>query len=167
MTTPETAEATLARFDRAFLELEATVQALGERTLTDARDAAGWSGKDHLMHIAAWEQVLLARLDGRSRHEALGIDAATMREGDDDTINAAVFGRTRHRPLADVLAALRGTHGATRAWLQALAGRGASPAGPHPGAEAVRAFLDDVPSYIEHYEQHGRWIRELAESRPA
>ena len=26
--------------------------------------SAGWSAKDHLMHVAVWEQALLAKLDG-------------------------------------------------------------------------------------------------------
>ena len=41
------------------------------------------------MHVAQWEQALLAKVEGRPRHEALGIDATTDGSGDDDTINAA------------------------------------------------------------------------------
>ena len=154
MTTPETAAATLARFDRAWAELDGTVRALDERALTDVRDPVGWSAKDHLMHVAVWEQALHAKLDGRPRHEALGIDPAADASGDDDAINAAIFAGTRHRPLRDVLAALRDTHAATRARVAALLG----PA----GAPAAGTLLSEVPGYTEHYEQHQRWIRELA-----
>jgi hypothetical protein len=96
------------------------------------------------MHVAQWEQALLAKVDGRPRHEALGIDAATDRTGDDDTINAAIFAATRHRSLKDVVHTLRETHAATRARL----------------AAAV-TLLNEVPGYADHYDQHRGWIREL------
>ena len=148
--TTETAAA-VTRFERAFSELDATVKGLGERELTEIRDPAGWSAKDHLMHVAVWEQSLLARGDGRPRHQVLGIDATTDASGDDDKINAAIFAETRHRSLREVLDTLRSTHAATRARLAASA--------PDP------AFLAAVPGYTEHYEQHGGWIRELVGGR--
>jgi hypothetical protein len=151
MTTSDTAAVILAKFDRAFAELEATVKTIGERELTEIRDPAGWSAKDHLMHVATWEQALLAKLDGRTRHEALGIDEATDRSGDDDTINAAIFSRTRHRRLDEVMDAVRKTHAATRARLAA--------------PDATATVLAEVPGYTEHYDQHRTWIRELIEGR--
>jgi hypothetical protein len=147
MSTPETAAETLAKFDRTWAEVEALVMGLDERALTEVRDPAGWSAKDHLMHVARWEQALLAKVDGRPRHEALGIDAVTDRTGDDDTINAAIFAATRDRSLKDVLHALRETHAATRARL----------------AAAV-TLLGEVPGYADHYDQHRGWIRALVAS---
>ena len=144
MSTSETPEATLATFDRRWAELDEMVQGLGEQALTEVRDPAGWSVKDHLMHVALWEQALLAKVDGRPRHEALGIDAAIDRAGDDDTINAAIFAATRQRPLKEVLHALRETHAATRARLVAAV-----------------TLLAAVPGYADHYGQHRGWIREL------
>jgi hypothetical protein len=163
MTTRETAVATLTRFDHAWAELDEAVKALGEQTLTEVRDPAGWTAKDHLMHVAAWEQALLAKLDGRPRHQALGIDEAADASGDDETINGAIFASTRHRPLRDVLAALRDTHAATRARLVALVGQsGEPPSTPSVLAgDAAKMLLADVPGYTEHYEQHHGWIREL------
>jgi hypothetical protein len=38
------------------------------------------------MHVAAWEQTLLAKGDGRPRHQVLGIDAATDGSEDYDAI---------------------------------------------------------------------------------
>jgi hypothetical protein len=146
MSTPETAVETLAKFDRTWAELDEMVQRLGEPALTEVRDPAGWSAKDHLMHVAQWEQALLAKVDGRPRHEALGIDAATDGTGDDDTINAAIFAATRHRSLKDVLRALRETHAATRARLGAAV-----------------TLLSEVPGYADHYDQHHGWIRELVD----
>jgi len=94
------------------------------------------------MHLALWEQALLASVDGRPRHQALGIDASTDDSEDYDGINARIFAATRHRPLKEVLDVLRSTHATTRA-------------NPEP------ALLKDAPGYIEHYDQHRGWIETL------
>ena len=159
-TTPRTAAATLAQFDGAWAELDETVKSLAERDLTEIRDPAGWAAKDHLMHVAMWEGALLAKVDGRPRHAALGIDEATDRSGDEEAINAAIFTATRHRPLKEVLDALRTTHAATRGRLAAIAAGGSSST-----SDAAATLLADVPGYAEHYDQHRGWIRELVGRR--
>jgi hypothetical protein len=147
MTTMNAAADTLARLDRGWDTLENTVTGLDGATLSEVRDPAGWAAKDHLMHVAAWEEAFLASLDGRPRHEALGIDAALLRDGDDNSVNAAIFSRHRDRPLPDVLAAIRTTHAALRARVAAL---------------RDEASLAEVPGPTwEHYEEHLGWIREL------
>jgi hypothetical protein len=146
----DTAATTLANFEDAFARLEQTVKRLDERQLTEIRDPAGWAAKDHLMHLALWEQSLLASVDGKPRHQALGIDASTDASEDYDGINAQIFAATRHRPLKDVLETLHATHAATRARL--------SVAAPAP------ALVKDVPGYTEHYDQHRGWIEALVGS---
>jgi hypothetical protein len=152
--TRDTAATALARFDHAWATLDKTVQGLSERELTEIRDPAGWSAKDHLMHVATWEQALLAKLDGRARHQALGLDASTDGSGDWDALNAIIFSATRDRSLRAVLATMRGTYATTRAPIAALADGTAASA-------AAEGFLSDVPGYADHYEQHNGWIREL------
>ncbi len=154
MTTTAGAAATiLARFENAWADLDRTIKSLSERELTVIRDPAGWAVKDHLVHLAAWDRALLAGLDGRPRHEALGLDASTDGSEDWDAMNAAIFAATRDRSLAEVLDAVRATQAATRQHLTALAGGGAA-----TGAEG---FLNDAPGYADHYDQHHGWIRQL------
>jgi uncharacterized damage-inducible protein DinB len=71
---PKTTAELLSRVDRAWEALEDTVRRLTPAQLTDLRDPAGWAVKDHLMHLAAWENAFLARLAGRPTHEALGLE---------------------------------------------------------------------------------------------
>ena len=147
MTQPDARFALLARLDEAWEPLEGAVAHLEPGSHSEARDAAGWTAKDHLMHVAAWEQAFLATLDGRPRHEALGVDAAVLRDGDDDTVNAAIFARHRNRPLAEVLAQARSAHTALRA---RIAGLQDDPA------------LARVPGNTwEHYQEHLAYIRVL------
>ena len=150
----DTAAAALARFDEGWATLDKTVHSLNDKDLLQPQDPAGWAAKDHLIHVAVWEQALLAKLDGRARHQALGLDPSTEGSEDWDGLNAQIFAATRHRTPSDVLETLRRTHEKTRAEIAALAKGGA----PGPTADA---FLGDVPGYAEHYEQHSGWIREL------
>jgi uncharacterized damage-inducible protein DinB len=100
--TPKTTAELLSRVDRAWEALERTVGRLTPAQLTDVRDSAGWAVKDHLMHVAAWEAAFLGRFAGKPVHEVLGLDETVMAQ-DEDTQNAVLFERHRHRPLAEVL----------------------------------------------------------------
>ena len=153
----DTPAATLTRFDQAFTELEETLKTLSPHDLTEIRDPAGWSAKDHVMHVAIWEQALLAGLDGRPRHQVLGIDASTEGSEDWDAMNAMIFANTRHRTLDDVMKALHSSYAQTRARLTAVvAGTG--------GATGDK-LVESLPGYIDHYDQHRGWIVELVQRR--
>jgi hypothetical protein len=165
--TPKTTAEMLARLDRAWEALQGTVAGLSPAQLTNVRDPAGWAVKDHLMHVAAWEDALLARLAGRPLHVALGIDEAVLGQ-DEDTENAAIFERHRHRPLPEVLDAVRASHRATRARLaglkdHAVAGMVADvlPPGSESAGASAAAWI--AGNTWEHYEAHHGWIRALVE----
>ena len=152
-TTAETAATILWRFEHAWSDLDRTIKSLSERELTEIRDPAGWAVKDHLTHLATWDRALLAGLDGRPRHQALGLDPSSDGSDDWDALNAAIFAATRDRSVPEVLDAARATQATTRRHLMTLASGGAT-----PGAEG---FLNDAPGYVDHYDQHHGWIREL------
>jgi uncharacterized damage-inducible protein DinB len=162
---PKTTAEVLSRLDQVWAALEATVGRLSNAQLTEVRDPAGWAVKDHLMHVAAWEDAFLARLTGRPTHEALGLDENAL-AGDEDAENAALFERHRHRPLAEVLDALRASHRAARARLAALGDRALAgtvadvlpPGAEKDGSPAVAWIAGNT---WEHYESHHGWIRDL------
>jgi hypothetical protein len=175
--TPKTTADVLSRVDRAWASLEGTVGSLSPAQLTEVRDPVGWAVKDHLMHVAAWEDAFVARLEGRPTHEALGLDEATLAL-DEDAVNAAIFARHRERTLTEVLEALHASHRMARAHLAALHDR--TVAGPAsgvlpPGSETSGFSIDQatrerdttpVGAWIggntwEHYDAHHGWIREL------
>jgi uncharacterized damage-inducible protein DinB len=176
--TPNTTAELLSRVDQAWKALEGTIDRLSPAELSDVRDPAGWAVKDHLMHVAAWEDAFLARLAGRPTHEALGLDEAVL-TGDEDAENAAIFELHRRRPLAEVLDAARASHRAVRNRLAALSDRAIS--GPiggvlPPGAELAPSGWsrprDDTPAAAwiggntwEHYDQHHGWIKDLVNGR--
>ena len=165
--TPRTTADILSLVDEAWQSLESAVARLKPAQLTDVRDPAGWAVKDHLMHIAAWEDYLLARLTGRSTHEALGLDEAVLAQ-DEDTQNAAIFARHQHRPLAEVLDAVRASHRAIRTRLAALGDRAVT--GSVADLLPPSAERDERPAAAwiagntwEHYAAHLGWIRDLVD----
>ncbi len=89
---------------------------LDETTLTEVPVLDGWTVKDLLAHIAAWD-----RWELREMKRILGgepPDLSAIR--DMDSYNAAVVAAWRDRPLTEVLAELREARAAWVAWLRTL-----------------------------------------------
>lgn len=62
----------LQRIERSWASLDELTAGLTDTQL--ARSGAdGWSVKDHLAHLAAWNLSLVALLEGRDREAALGV----------------------------------------------------------------------------------------------
>ncbi|MDP9485814.1 MAG: ClbS/DfsB family four-helix bundle protein [Actinomycetota bacterium] len=99
----------LERIRNSRAALERAVDQAGEAALT-ADAPNGWTGKDYLAHIAAWEMSLVALLRGEPRYEAMGLDAATYESGDVDALNEALYTRDRALALPDVLLRFRRAH---------------------------------------------------------
>ncbi len=97
----------LARIGQSRAALEHLVAPLDEHRLS-APGGDGWSIKDHLAHLAVWQQSLLALLEGRDREAAIGIHTGDDDDaGDVDALNAVLHARRRDRPLPEVLAEFR------------------------------------------------------------
>jgi hypothetical protein len=56
-----------------------------------------WSPKDQLSHLAAWQEILLSRIEGRKEEEALGIEASRYTAMDIDEFNALMHSRNASR----------------------------------------------------------------------
>jgi uncharacterized protein (TIGR03083 family) len=105
-TDPKTKAELLARMRTARARLETILAGLDEATLA-APGPEGWSVKDHLAHLAAWERKVLANLVGRASHEALGVPEAVYKSGDWVQINEYVRAPDKDRPVAEVVAEFR------------------------------------------------------------
>ena len=164
---PETKAELLDRIESSWAALEDTLSRYPEERLTGRRDPAGWSAKDHLANLAAWERSMLFLLQGLPRHEGLGVDEALYRNGSEDQINAAIHARTRGDSLAAVRAAFAETHRQLLALLDRL-----DDADLHktysdylpdePGEERGEPIMRRIAANTcEHYDQHRRWIEAL------
>jgi len=61
------------------------------------RDQAGWSVKDHVTHLAVWEDSVAILFCGGRRHEALGIEEPFYAAASLNEINEVIKVRLRHR----------------------------------------------------------------------
>jgi uncharacterized protein (TIGR03083 family) len=97
----------LERMVGARREVEEAIAGKSEAALTRP-GADGWSVKDHLAHLSAWQRSLIALLEGKSRPAALGIEDLTQEEESGfEEINAVLRERTKDEPLDRVLAEFR------------------------------------------------------------
>lgn len=69
-------------------------------------DAGGWTIKDHLAHLAAWQRSMLFLLSHRPRHLGLGVEEPLYLSDNTDAINTAIQRLHKDDVLADVLAEL-------------------------------------------------------------
>ncbi len=169
---PVTTRAGLLRdIEQSWSELNAALGRLTERQLTEIRDAQGWSVKDHIIHMAAWERSVLAFFQGRPRHEGLGVSEDTYLTGDDDWINAEVQRQTADMPLNQALTQFREVHNQLLALLQSLSDadlhRPYSYYLPHEpgrgdGPPAINVVYGNT---AHHFKEHLGWINALVEGR--
>lgn len=154
----------LLRIDRTWQDFQAYLKTLDEQQLTTPTDAAGWTAKDHIMHLAVWEQGMLALLNKESRHGAMGLDDATWTSGDYDRMNAVIQQRHADKSLAEVLNVFNDTHARLVAKIEAMSEEDLQK--PYrdyqPGADRSEGVWNWIEgNTYEHYPEHQEWIGAL------
>ena len=100
-----------ARLNPSRERLEAFVASLSPRELTTPFGDDGWTVKDHLAHLAAWEAGIAALIGGGSRAIRMGLDERTYAAAlDSDALNTEIYALWRDQPLPDVLDAFELAH---------------------------------------------------------
>jgi hypothetical protein len=93
--------------------LEAFLTELDPATFVAVDSPEGWSIKDHLMHLIAWEEVMLGAIVGEPEHETLGLEKSVASTISVDDLNEIFFRRNRDVPLATAWKTFRaGRHSA-------------------------------------------------------
>jgi uncharacterized protein (TIGR03083 family) len=154
-----TRDEVVEKVEGSWRELDAIAGRLDDRSLR-APIADGWTVKDHLVHLAAWESSLLGLLEGRDRAAAMGVPG--MEEAGADAINSAVFEQHRDEEPAQVLAGFRETHRRLLARLGQLGDDDLLRPYSHfqPGTDEERPVAGWIAgNTFEHYAEHLSYIR--------
>ena len=156
------------RVDESWSDLWELVDSMDPQALA-ITGPDGWAVKDHLAHVAAWEQSLLAIFDGRDRVEAMGLGEM---DSDTDAVNAAVWELNRERSSEDAVAYFRDSHARLMARLESLEDGGLELPYFHyqPAAKGEENSELPVIEWIpgntyEHYLEHIDWIKNLVSQR--
>ena len=100
----------LEHIHAARTEMAQFLDSLTEADLIAVADAAGWTIKDHVAHLTAWELSVVAFLRREPRHAALGVTRALYLSDDYDAINAVIIARERNRPVSPKLPLFKRSH---------------------------------------------------------
>ncbi len=118
--TPKDKADLVERIQREWSALTQAIDQLSDEQMS-VPGTGGWSVKDNLAHLAAWEQfMLLYHLQGHPPHEAMQVDEAAMERLDEDGLNAVLYERNRIRSVADVIRGLYRSHEQVLAALQPM-----------------------------------------------
>jgi len=158
---PTTVKELLQRIEKSWNTFYAYIDTLSEAQLTQPTDAAGWTAKDHLIHIAMWEDTLNAMLEKSPMWEHMGIEKAIWYGRDIDRINAIVQKRLQDMPLDEVRQTHREVHQRLISQIAALTDADLqNPVSDYQtdstsSRPILRNFISDT---CEAYEEHTPWI---------
>jgi hypothetical protein len=140
---------------------------LNEEELDGPMDANGWTVKDHIVHMAAWERSIVFMLQKKPRYAGLKVDEALYERSTDDEINAEIFRQTHSLHVDEALAELRYNHQEMLRLLDPLTDADLERSYQHYLPDE-RYEGDGPPAYdliygntAGHYRQHLEWMRKL------
>ncbi len=157
----------LERIDESWLRLNGFIESLTPAQLAGPTDAAGWTVKDHLAHLAAWERGLVFLLQRRPRHEGMGVEESVYLQAGLDDLNEAIRQVTVDTPIDEVIADLRGTHEQLRAMIAAMPEddlrRTYSWFLPdEPGEDDGRPIISRIAANTDgHFDEHLPWMQAI------
>jgi uncharacterized protein (TIGR03083 family) len=156
--------ALLAQVQQGFDGLQAWLAALSPAQLTERTDAAGWSVKDHVMHLAMWEKGVVGLFNGEVRYEAMGLDKDAWTSGDFDRMNARLREGYKAMTLDEVLQAFRETHTTLVGQVERLSDDALN----QPYRDYQPESTSETPIYqtvmsdtFKHYDEHRPWIEAI------
>lgn len=160
----------LTAMQQGWTDLHAYLDTLTEAQLTQPSDPAGWTVKDHVAHLAAWEGSMNAFLQKQSRAEYMGVDYDTWESGEIDRINDMIFHRNKALTWAEVEQRFQSVHEELIGRIHALSDADLLLPYSHyqldSSATDAAATRLSVATY-RHYSRHLPWMRAIAERQPS
>ena len=154
-----------ASIDAAWQDLHAFLAAVTP-SQASKRDQAGWSVKDHVTHLAVWEDSVVILFRGGRRHEALGIEEAFYTASSFEEINEVIKVRLEGTALREAIRNLEGVHRQPMGHLRTLRdadlnakAREFFPQAPRNDDRPLTSLIWDNTG--RHSTEHLEWVRYL------
>jgi hypothetical protein len=157
----------LAHIERDWTAINKLFATLTESQLTDIRNPDGWSIKDHIAHLTAWENSVVYFFQHKPRHEGLGISEEVYLNDDIDETNDVIFRLHKDESLQEVRECFNAVHAQLMTLLEPLTDEDlAKPyayylpdePGEDEGPPAMRVVYGNT---TYHYREHQAWIEEM------
>ncbi|MCA9912001.1 MAG: ClbS/DfsB family four-helix bundle protein [Anaerolineae bacterium] len=162
-----TKSALIQHIERDWAAINQFLNTLSAAQWTQIENPDGWRIQDHVAHLSAWEQSVIAFLTGIPRHEGLGISEALYFSEDVDAMNAAIFERHKHEQPQEVRENFQQTHAKLLALLDPLSDVDLQlpyahylpdEPGEGQGPPAITVINNNT---TDHYREHLAWMQEM------
>lgn len=126
-------------------------------------DAAGWTVKDHLIHLVIWQDGVLAMLEGNNRIEAMSVPQEVWNTHNFDQINAVIQQQNKSKDADQVMRELHTSKARFFAKVATLSEEDFQHPNPDSpvGTRMIEYIIGD--SY-DHYREHIPWMQAIANS---
>jgi hypothetical protein len=146
--------------------LNAYVATLDEQQRTQLTDAAGWTVKDHLIHLAVWEDGIWALLNRHDRATEMGVDAETWKRWNFEEINGVIQQQHKDDLWAEVEQKRQASH---KRFVEQIAATSDDDL-ERPARDFQVNSTSNTPviqvvtgDAFAHYDTHLPWIKAIAE----
>jgi hypothetical protein len=157
----------ISQIDAAWNEFITFLAGLTEQQMMDLYDDQGWNIRDHVTHLAAWEEIIGMLVQRKAQFEFLGVDSSQLPQKPIDEINAIFREYRQNLPIAAAIEVYRSCHQGLITSLQTLtdadldrpAGRFLPLFKPDDSRAVVEIIHDNADRHIA---EHMPWIQTIA-----
>ena len=155
----------LKRMDAGLAHLQSYLATLSDVQATLPTDAAGWTVKDHLMHLVVWQDGIEALLRKQARHTAMGLSDELWDDGEIDEINGAMQQQHKDKSFAEVRRLFDESYKRLTATIAAMSDDELNLPYNHYETDSDTdrpVFGWIVGNTYEHYEEHLPWMQAIS-----
>lgn len=156
----------LVKIQKAYDDIDTFAAAHAEAELTTLKDGGGWSVKDHLIHMAVWDDGLDALLNREDTSERMGIAGIEFKPRTDDAINDVIFRQHKDMTLDEVKTTRQRIHDRLVATISAMSDDDLNR--PYKDFNSKSGSNQPILGNIlgntsGHYRKHLPWIKAIVE----
>lgn len=164
--TPVTTAEMLRRMQDGWDAFQVYLKTLTPEQLMQPTDVAGWAAKDHIIHLAVWEDGIEALLSGQSRQARMDVDDATWKadwHADNFfAINDGIYKRNKDKSLNEVLATFKVVHERLVNTVSKLSDADLMRPSFDPVSPSTHKIVELIAgNTFGHYEEHRPWIKAI------